>query len=74
VKLKVYWADIRGDYTSSIRIRTKVVDEDTGKEVGFVEATRSPVGGASLSLVESTNAILQPSANVKHSPRASKQC
>jgi hypothetical protein len=43
MKLVVYWTDTRGGYMSKVSFRTEVIDEDTGKEVGFVEATRSPI-------------------------------
>ncbi len=42
MKLRVYWTDMRGGSVSKVSFRTEVVDEETGKEVGFVEATRSP--------------------------------
>ena len=39
MNLVVYWTDLRGGYTSKVTFRTDVVDQDTGKKVGFVEAT-----------------------------------
>jgi hypothetical protein len=42
MKLTVYWTDTRGGYIGDVSFRTDVVDEDTGKIVGFVEARRSP--------------------------------
>lgn len=42
MKLRVYWTGLRGGYLSSVSFRTEVIDEETGKEVGFVESSRSP--------------------------------
>jgi hypothetical protein len=42
MRLLVQWVDMRGGYTSQVAFRTDVIDQDTGKTVGFVEAERSP--------------------------------
>jgi hypothetical protein len=42
MKLLVQWVDMRGGYMSTQAWRTDVIDEDTGKTVGFVDAERSP--------------------------------
>jgi hypothetical protein len=42
MKLLVQWVDMRGGYTSRIGWQTNVIDEETGKTVGFVDAERSP--------------------------------
>ena len=42
MRLLVEWADMRGGYMSQVAFRTDVVDQDTGKKVGFVQAERSP--------------------------------
>jgi hypothetical protein len=43
MKLVVYWTDMRGGYVSNVSCRTEVVDKETDKEIGFVEASRSPI-------------------------------
>jgi hypothetical protein len=40
--LLVKWVDLRGGYTTPVAFRTPIVDEDMGREVGFVDAERSP--------------------------------
>jgi hypothetical protein len=42
MRLLVNWVDLRGGYTTPVAFRTPVIDEDTGTEVGFVDAERSP--------------------------------
>jgi len=42
MKLLVEWVDMRGGYTSRVAWQTNVIDQDTGKKVGFVDAERSP--------------------------------
>ena len=42
MKLLVQWVDMRGGYPTRVMFETDVIDEDTGKKVGFVEAERSP--------------------------------
>jgi hypothetical protein len=42
MKLIVHTMDLRGRYASTVSFRSKVIDEDTGEQVGFVEETRSP--------------------------------
>lgn len=42
MKLQVQWVDMRGGYMSRISWRTDVIDEETGKTVGFLENRRSP--------------------------------
>jgi hypothetical protein len=42
MKLLVKWVDVRGGYVSNVSFRTEVIDVDTGKDVGFVESSRSP--------------------------------
>jgi hypothetical protein len=42
MKLRVYWIDLRGGYTSKVSFRSEIIDDHTGKEVGFVDASRSP--------------------------------
>ena len=34
--------DLRGRYASKVSFRSKVIDEDTGEQIGVVEETRSP--------------------------------
>ena len=43
MKLKVYWADMRGGYADDVERTTDVTDEDTGNTVGFTTASRSPI-------------------------------
>jgi hypothetical protein len=42
LKLIVHTTDLRGRYPSKTRFRSKVIDQDTGEQIGFVEETRSP--------------------------------
>jgi hypothetical protein len=42
MRLLVEWIDMRGGYMSQVAWRTNVIDQDTGKKVGFVDAERSP--------------------------------
>jgi hypothetical protein len=42
MKLLVKWVDMRGGYTEQVGWRTEIIDEETGKDVGFVDAARSP--------------------------------
>ena len=42
MRLLVEPLDMRGGYTSQVSWRLYVIDQDTGKEVGFVDAERSP--------------------------------
>ena len=42
MKLKVYWVDLRGGYSTPVEFETDVVNEDTGEKVGFVKASRTP--------------------------------
>lgn len=42
MNLRVFWVDLRGGYASNVSFRSEIIDEDTGKEVGFVEARRTP--------------------------------
>lgn len=42
MRLQVQWVDMRGGYTEGIAWETAVIDEETGKKVGFVENERSP--------------------------------
>src|SRR5258708_23543766 len=42
MKLLVQWVELRGGYTGQVAFRTDVIDQDTGKIVGFVDAERSP--------------------------------
>ncbi len=42
MKLLVQWVDLRGGYTEPVAFRTKVLDQESGKIVGFVDAERSP--------------------------------
>lgn len=43
MKLVACWTDTRGGYTSKVSFRAEVMDEGTNEQVGFVEATRSPI-------------------------------
>ena len=43
MKLLYGWTDTRGGYGSKVKFRDEVIDTDTGQEIGFVEATRSPI-------------------------------
>lgn len=43
MRLLVKYVNMRGGYMSQVAFRTEVIDEDTGKTVGFVDAERSPV-------------------------------
>jgi len=45
MKLLVYWADMRGGYSGAVSTLTDVIDENTGKTVGFVDAERSSANG-----------------------------
>lgn len=42
MNLLVNWVDMRGGYTGPVAWRTDVIDQDTGKTVGFVHNQRSP--------------------------------
>jgi hypothetical protein len=42
MKLRYYYTDMRGGYVSDAKFRDQVIDEETDKEVGFVQATRTP--------------------------------
>ena len=42
MRLLVKWVNMRGGYTSAIAWQPRVVDEDTGKQVGYVHSQRSP--------------------------------
>lgn len=42
MRLLVQWVDMRGGYATQVSFKTDVIDQDTGKIVGFVEAERSP--------------------------------
>ena len=42
MNLLVRWVDLRGGYTTPVAFRTPIIDEETGKQVGFVDAERSP--------------------------------
>lgn len=42
MKLLVQWVELRGGYTHPVAFRSDVIDRDTGKVVGFVDAERSP--------------------------------
>jgi len=42
MKLLVQWVDLRGGFASPVAFETDVIDQDTGKKVGFVVAERSP--------------------------------
>jgi hypothetical protein len=42
MKLIVQTTDLRGRYAAQVSFRGKVIDQDTGEQVGFVEETRSP--------------------------------
>lgn len=42
MRLLVYWIDMRGGYVGPAAWRTEVIDQDTGRKVGFVDAERSP--------------------------------
>jgi hypothetical protein len=42
MRLQVYWVDMRGGYMSDVAWQTDVIDQDTGKNVGFVDSERSP--------------------------------
>ena len=42
MKLLVQWVDLRGGYAEQVAFRTNVVDQESGKIVGFVDAERSP--------------------------------
>ena len=42
MKLRYHYTDMRGGYMSNVSFRDEVIDEDTGKKVGFVQATRTP--------------------------------
>jgi hypothetical protein len=42
MKLQVQWVDMRGGYMSQVAWRTDVIDLDTSKKIGFVDAERSP--------------------------------
>jgi hypothetical protein len=50
MKLVVYWTDMRGGYGTRFIARTNVIDQDTGKTVGFVDAERSPYQEAHFAL------------------------
>jgi hypothetical protein len=39
----VEWTDTRGGYGTQVSWQKPVIDEDTGKTVGFVKAERSPI-------------------------------
>jgi hypothetical protein len=42
MKLLVHDVNMRGGYTGRVAWRPEVIDEDTGKVVGFVHCERSP--------------------------------
>lgn len=42
MRLLVQWVDMRGGYPTPVTFETDIIDKDTGKKVGFVEAERSP--------------------------------
>jgi hypothetical protein len=42
MRLLVQWVDMRGGYRGPEAWQTDVLDQDTGKQVGFVDAERSP--------------------------------
>jgi hypothetical protein len=42
MKLIVKWHDMRGGYGSPASWQTPVIDEDTGRDVGYVHEQRSP--------------------------------
>ncbi len=42
MRLHVQWIDMRGGYDSTDKWVGDVIDEETGKKVGFVEAARTP--------------------------------
>ena len=42
MKLQVQWVDMRGGYAAPVTWETEVIDQDTGKKVGFVHNQRSP--------------------------------
>lgn len=42
MRLLVQWVELRGGYTGPVAFRTNVIDQDTDKIVGFVDAERSP--------------------------------
>lgn len=43
MNLIAYWTDMRGGFTTKVSARTEIIDKDTNKEVGFIEASRSPI-------------------------------
>jgi hypothetical protein len=47
MRLLVEWVDMRGGWTSQVALRTDVIDQDTGKKVGFVDAERYGVHSGS---------------------------
>jgi hypothetical protein len=42
MRLLVYSVDMRGGHSSPGRWRTPVIDQETGKKVGFVDSEKSP--------------------------------
>ena len=42
MKLLVKWVDMRGGYRDPVAWEPEVIDQDTGKQVGFVHSERSP--------------------------------
>ena len=42
MRLQVHWVDMRGGHGSPARWRTPVIDQETGKKVGFVDSKKSP--------------------------------
>jgi hypothetical protein len=72
MRLLVQWVDMRGGYTSQVAWRTDVIDQDTGKKVGFVDAERSPAsrhislfGGKYEGRFSSSNSIAECDAFAK---------
>ena len=48
MRLLVEWhVDMRGGHTSQVAWRTNVIDQDTGKKVGFVDAERAAIHSGS---------------------------
>jgi len=42
MRLQAQWVDMRGNYGSSVTWTTDVIDQETGRKVGFIENERSP--------------------------------
>ncbi|MGQ0443990.1 MAG: hypothetical protein ACT4O2_02400 [Beijerinckiaceae bacterium] len=74
MRLLVKWVDLRGGYTTPVAFRTPVVDEDTGKEVGFVQLKGLRAGDTFRSSRENFRLISSLKSSVRHSPKPSKLC